>query len=211
MLITNYASQAFPRFLPTIQRLSFVLTAGFFMILFQYSVFDNWKIDLAFLLPTSALSISLLFFDYSLAYFFDILILAPFLEEFFFRGYMIGIVLEAVTMEREPVVKITAGVTAIAVSLCAFVVMHPQNEASTAFYYGLIFSVLMVAYRLLRDYDVSEYAVVFPIIPHFFNNFILYNKFNSVIGEAVTVTVVLFLMAIWSILAYKSFKRRLFW
>jgi hypothetical protein len=209
LLVTSYASMIFPRYLPVLQRLSFLLTAGFFMTLFRYSVFENWKIDTAFMSVAFLLTTSLLFADYKVASALDVVILAPLLEEFFFRGYMIGMVLEAVTMEKETVVKVTATITGITVSLCSFVVLHSANEALTAFYYGFLFSSLMVAYRLLRDSVLSEYAVVFPIIPHFLNNFVLYN-FNSAMSGIITVTSVIVLMAVWSILAYQRFKRRLF-
>ena len=209
LLVTSYSAMIFPRYLPVLQRLSFLLTAGFFMTLFRYSVFENWKIDTAFMSVAFLLTTSLLFTEYNVASALDVLILAPLLEEFFFRGYMIGMVLEAVTMEKEIVVKVTATITGIVVSLCSFVVLHSPNDALTALYYGFLFSSLMVAYRLLRDSVLSEYAVVFSIIPHFLNNFVLYS-FNSALSGIITVTSVLALMAVWSILAYRRFKRRLF-
>ncbi|MCX8182679.1 MAG: CPBP family glutamic-type intramembrane protease [Candidatus Methanomethyliaceae archaeon] len=208
LITSNYVSYIMPKYLPTIQRLSFIATAGFFMALFKYSVFENWKLDVLYLTPFVAIALYLPFLEYSFAFVLDVLILAPFLEEFFFRGYMIGIILEAATLEKEPVVSGSAVITAIIVSICAFVVMHPATESLTALYYGFLFSALMVAYRMIRDSVVSDYALVFPIIPHFSNNFVLY-RFGSFISGAVTVIIVLGLMTFWSFLAYRRFKRRL--
>jgi len=209
LVTTNYASYYMPSLLPTVQRLSFIVTAGFFMALFQYSVFENWKIDLFFIIPTAVVALYLPFLEHNTAYILDVLVLAPLLEEFFFRGYMIGIVLEAATMEKESIVRAVAILTAMIVSLCAFVVMHPPSEALMALYYGFFFSVLMVAYRMLRDSTISEFAVIFPMISHFSNNLFMY-IFGGPAGGSVTVLIVLILMGIWSLLAYRRFRKRLF-
>lgn len=208
LITSNYVSYIMPTYLPTIQRISFITTAGFFMVLFKYSVFENWKIDILYITSFAAIALSLPFLEYGVAFVLDILILAPFLEEFFFRGYMIGIILEAVTLERDAIVKVTAAITSITVSICAFVVMHPATEFLTALYYGFFFSVLMVAYRMLRESVLSDYALVFPIIPHFLNNFVMY-RFGTPLSRAVTVSAVLGLIALWSFLTYRRFKRRL--
>lgn len=194
------------------QRICFIAIALFFMKVFDYSIFNNWRADLCFSLFILSMLSYLSFVDKAFAVKIDVLLLAPLTEEFFFRGFMIGLVFKYAIMESNALVRITAIVGSMIVSLCGFTLMHAPKNYLYALHFGFLLSVIMIAYRSLLFSKLSDYAVVFPMIPHFLNNllFELSNAFrNSALGNFAIFLTVLLLMMMWSTILYKNIKAKL--
>lgn len=181
------------------------------MKIFNYSVFNNWKIDIYFSIFILFNILCLLFLDKTIAIKIDTLLLAPITEEFFFRGFMIGVIFDYAIIEKNVLVRTTAIVGSVIVSLCGFVLMHSSQDFLYALYFGFLFSVIMIAYKSLWFSKISNYAVIFPMIPHFFNNlFKLSNIFNNeVLGNFAIFLIILILMIFWSIILYKNIKTKI--
>ncbi|MCS7098579.1 MAG: CPBP family intramembrane metalloprotease [Candidatus Methanomethyliaceae archaeon] len=145
----------------------------------------------------------------SVSFFIDAVILAPFTEEFFFRGFMIGLIFEYANIEKNVLVRSVAIIGSIVISLCGFTLMHLPDNFLHALYYGFLFSVIMIAYRSLYFSRISNFAVIFPMIPHLLNNFFNVNNIllNNNLVNSIIFLIILILMIFWSIILYKNITR----
>ncbi len=212
-MFSNYIRPLFPtHHVPTVRLATLAITA-FFMFLSKYSPFRSYKQDVFFLTVFGLLSASLFVVPptSSAGSLINVLILAPFVEEFFFRGFMIGLVYDTAVDERDQKVKICSVITVIIVSLGGFMAMHPLDEYLFSFIYGFYFTTIFLAYRSLRDLPISRYAVLMPVLPHLINNFIVYSlDLPPNIGQAITIGTITLIIIGWSIIVYKrvSYKLR---
>jgi membrane protease YdiL (CAAX protease family) len=181
------------------------------MIVGRYSLFRNWKLDMAYIVTFSAISFTLYVIPPSsyAGNFINIVILAPFVEEYFFRGFMLGLVYDRAMGEIDRGIKIAALAAAISVSLGGFMIMHTMTEYLYSFIYGFYFTLIFIAYRSLKDSRISKFAALFSVIPHFLNNSIVF-LFNvtPLVGQIIPVGSVFVILIIWSLLiSKKNFNR----
>ncbi|GEM_PF-3248947 len=211
-LFSNHFRPPIPSYYVPAGRLVMLSVAALFMLISRYSLFRNYKHDMLFLTVFGLLSASLFVVPSTspAGSLINILILAPFVEEFFFRGFMIGLVYDSAFHERDQKVKVCSAVTTIIVSLGGFMVMHPLNEYLFSFVYGFYFTTIFLAYRSLRDSPVSKYAVLIPVLPHLMNNFIVYSlNLPSNIGQAITIGTITLILVVWSIMIYNRVTYKL--
>lgn len=208
---SQYAQFYLGNYYVPVQRLLFLTVAAFFMIIDQYSLFRNRKMDLTFLIIFWVLSGSLFLIPPASAAgnFINIIILAPFVEEFFFRGFMLGSVFDLALVEKGKTVKIAAVIAAISVSLGGFVIMHTMNEYVFSLIYGFYFCLIFLAFRSLRGSRLSKYAIFFSIIPHFVNNTTVYFIQGPLLAKVLPLSAVFGVLGLWSFLIYKGSAKKL--
>lgn len=189
-----------------IQRLLFLGTAAAFMIINNYSLFRDRRIDVAYLAVFCIISISLFFIspDSLLGNIVNVIILAPFVEEFFFRGFMLGSVYDEALGEKDVWTRAAAVVAAVSISLGGFVIMHTMSEYLFSLVYGFYFTLIFLAFRSFKDSRFSRYALFLTVAPHMVNNFIVYYFAQQIIITRVfSIGSVFIILIIWSLLIYK--------
>ena len=204
---SQYAQYYFGDNSVPLDRLVTLATAAFFMAVSRYSLFRDRRLDIVFLTVFCVISASL-FIIPPASYagnFINILLLAPFIEEYFFRGFMLGLVYDSAIGEKDLRTKIAAVIAAISVSLGGFVIMHTMNEYLYSFIYGFYFTLIFIAFRSLRNKKLSKYALFLTILPHLLNNLIVF-VFNlpPLVGQIIPVGSVFVILIIWSLFIYKK-------
>jgi membrane protease YdiL (CAAX protease family) len=177
----------------------------------KYSLFRNRRADAAYILFFFGVSASLFFVspDSLFGNILNVVILAPFVEEFFFRGFMLGSVYDDALGEDDVWTRAAAVIAAVSISLGGFVIMHTMSEYLFSLVYGFYFTLIFLAFRSFRDSNLSKYAIFLTVAPHMVNNVVVYYFADEIIlTRMLSIGSVFVILIIWSILIYqKSFTK----
>jgi len=139
-------------------------------------VFNNFRRDIAYLMIILILLAADFFivpFPYS--FFLLVLIIAPLMEEFFYRGIWVSVVIRSFEPGQRPMLRYI-NFSGLIIMQIIFTLAHLNPDLTTQkpplfFVMAFIMAILFcLTFWIYRGTSLSNYALVFTIIPHGINN-----------------------------------------